>query len=336
VWVVVVALLASNVLAEEPEKNSGLEWLDVGGLAFGDLYHVPSHHLDEGDGATGLVLRRGYLTFDADLSKKWFGRLRFEVNQSGEFETYDFEIDFKDLYAGRNFGRHLVRFGLSPTPTFDLIEDLWGLRYLARTPMDLQGEPSRDTGVYAKGPLNSSGTLGYRTMLGAGVEFGAESGNSAKFMGAITWKPSPRWVLDLYLDSEKLPGPKDRGTIQVFAGYKSDRTRWGFQYSNQDREADPPLELASTFVVQRLKQKTSLVARVDRIMEPSPEGNNISYIPFDPTARATFFIGGVEIRATPHLTITPNTIVTVYDENEQGITPTTDWHLRLTFFLDFE
>ena len=68
------------------------------------------------------VLRRAYLTFDADFGESWFGRLRFEANQSGEFENYDFEADFKDLYLGRNFGEHRLLVGLSPTPTFDLIE----------------------------------------------------------------------------------------------------------------------------------------------------------------------------------------------------------------------
>jgi hypothetical protein len=158
------------VAAQENEKSM----IRVGGLLFGDLYHVVSHHTEEGDGATGAALRRGYLTFDADFSERLFGRLRFELNQSGTFESDTFDVDFKDLYAGVNMGRHRILVGLSPTLTFDLIESFWGLRYLARTPMDLQGVASRDTGASAKGPLNASGTLGYRAMVGAGLNFGSE------------------------------------------------------------------------------------------------------------------------------------------------------------------
>jgi hypothetical protein len=44
----------------------------------------------------------------------------------------------------------------------------------------------------------------------------------------------------------------------------------------------------------------------------------------------------VEFRVTEHLCITSNTIVTIYDENDQGITVRTDFHLRLTLFTDFE
>lgn len=308
----------------------------IGGLLFGDAYHVVSHHTEEGNGATGLVYRRGYLTFDADFSEKWTGRMRFELNQAGEFETYTYDVDFKDLYAERKIGRHRLLIGLSPTPTFDLIESIWGCRYLVRTPMDLQGEPSRDTGISAKGPLNASGTLSYRAMTGAGVQFGNESGDGRRWMGALTWRPSKRWTFDLYLDFERLTGTRDHATFQVFVAYQAEKLRWGFQYSNQDRQDDPRVELASAFVVYEMGERTSLVGRVDRIMEPSPSGNNIAYIPFDPSARATFFIGGVEFRLTPKLRLTPNTIVIAYDRNDEGIRPKTDFYLRLTFFFNFE
>ena len=71
-------------------------------------------------------------------------------------------------------------------------------------------------------------------------------------------------------------------------------------------------------------------------MEPSPKGDNISYVPFDPTAKATFFIGGIEVRVAPHLLITPNVIVIAYDRNDEGIRPTTDVQLRATLFLNLE
>jgi hypothetical protein len=317
----------------QDEKNSTFH---VGGLLFGDLYHVASFHTDEGEGATGMVLRRGYLTFDAGFSEDLFGRLRFEVNQSGEFETYTFDIDFKDLYLGWNVGRQRLLFGLSPTPAFDLIESFWGFRYLVRTPMDLQGVASRDTGISAKGPLNTSGTLGYRAMVGAGLEFGNETGDGRKAMGALSWKPAPRWTVDLYADYEILTGPTDRSTLQAFVGYKTDAFRWGVQYSNQDRQEDPPLELASAFVVGRVGKNTTLVGRVDRLIQPSPASNNIAYLPFDPSVPATFFIGGLEFRLSPHLFITPNTVVTTYDRNDQGVRPRTDFYLRVTFFLNLE
>ncbi len=310
--------------------------LSVGGLLFGDLYYVPSHHLEEGDGAAGLVLRRGYLTFDADFSENWFGRLRFELNQAGEFETYTFEASFKDLYLGWNLGRQRLLLGLSPPPTFDLIESVWGFRYLARTPLDLHGVASRDNGVAVKGPINASGTVSYRAMLGLEVDFGNETDDGRKWMWALTWKPSPKWTIDLYTDHEQLTGPTDRTTLQAFIGYQSDSLSWGAQYSHQDREEDPTLEVASTFARGRVGEKTRLVGRLDRLIKPSPKGNNISYLPFDPSAAATTLFAGVEFQPSPHFFVTPNAVVTYYDRNDEGIRPETDLHIRLTLFINFE
>ena len=310
--------------------------LDVGGLLFGDLYYVPGNHLESGDGAAGLVIRRGYFTLDADFSENWFGRARLELNQSGEFETYDFSVQVKDLFMGWKLGRQRLLVGLSSTPTFDLIESIWDFRYLARTPLDLHGVPSRDTGISLKGPVNSTGSIAYRVMYAAPVEFGGDSGDRTRWMGAMTWKPSPKWTFDVYADYEQLSGPADRTTLQGFVGYQTGTLAWGAQYSHQNREKYPNLELASAFARFRLGEKTRLVGRIDRLFEPSPRGNSIAYLPFDPSARAITFFGGVEFEAAPHFFITPNTVLTYYDRNDEGIRPKTDFYLRLTLFINFE
>ncbi len=308
----------------------------LGGLLFGDLYTIPSHHTPEGDGASGVVLRRGYLTANFDLGEHWYGRARIEINQDGEFESYGFEADFKDLYLARKFGGHEVVLGLSPTLTFDLIESVWAARYLMRTPMDLQGVASRDIGASVKGPLSSGSRWSYRAMVSTGIEFGAEAGDGRKLMGAVTWQPSDAFYLDFYVDYERLAGPTDRRTLQVFAGHKTDSRRWGIQYSHQDREDDPRLELASAFFVQTLRESLEFIGRIDRIFEPSPKGDNISYIPFDPTAPATLLVAGLEYRLSPVFRVTPNVVHTTYGVNSDGVRPEDDLHLRLTFFLDLE
>jgi len=308
----------------------------LGGLLFGDLYYVPTHHTEDGDGAAGAVLRRGYLTFDAGSRELWSGRLRFELNQDGEFESYDFDLDVKDLYVSRNVGGHRITAGLAPTLTYDLIESIWGARYLARTPLDLQGVASRDTGLAVSGPLTEGGALSYRAMVGTALELGSDANDAWKWMGALTWRPAPAWYVDAYADYEDVRGPDDRVTLQAFTGYRTDAWRWGLQYSHQHRQNGPTLELASAFAVRRLRENVSLIGRVDRLLEPSPKGNAIAYLPFDPSARATMLIGGLEFHVLPHLTITPNTVVTFYDRNEAELRPDTDWYLRLTFFLDLD
>ena len=173
-------------------------------------------------------------------------------------------------------------------------------------------------------------------MVGTGAGFGNESGNGEKYMGAFAWRPSAEWVLDLYADYDFLTGQADRATLQAFVGYTADRLRWGAQYSYQDRQEEAPLDLASMFVVWRWQDDASLVLRVDRLFEPSPRGDDISYLPFDPSAPATFIIAGAEFRLREPLFFTPNVAITAYDRNDAGSRPPTDVYLRFTFFLDLE
>lgn len=327
--------LAAGALMAAPVRADDGESFDFGWLLFGDVYTIPSHHTVDGDGASGVVIRRGYLTADFDIGENWSGRARIEINQDGEFESYGFEAEFKDLYLARNFGAHEWVFGLSPTLTFDLIESIWDARYLMRTPMDLQGVASRDTGIAVRGPIGDS-QFSYRLMGGTGSEFGAEAGDGRKWMAAVNWTSKSGIEVDLYTDFEKLAGPTDRTTAQIFIGQKTEALRWGAQYSYQDREDDPRLELASAFIVHSVTDKMSVIGRTDWILEPSPKGDNISYIPFDPSAPAKMFLSGIEYRFTDSFRLTPNMIWTLYETNDEGSRPNDDLHLRLTFFLDLE
>jgi hypothetical protein len=319
-----------GALAQVGFKDSGLRF---GALAFGDAYHIPSHHLDSGDGATGLVLRRAYLTADGGTGP-WFGRARLEINQSGAFETYDFEADAKDLLVGFRSERHTITAGLQPTLTFDVIEAAWGKRYLMRTPPDLQGIPSRDTGLSIKGHLNES--FSYRVMVGVGLDFGAESGDGNQAMLALNWRASEHWAIDLYYDQERRPGNNDVRTGQIFAHYTAGPLNAGAQYSFRDREDAQEGELFSTYAVYALNGQRSLIGRIDRILEPSIRGDNIAYIPFDPAAPATMFVAAYEHRLNDNLTVTPNAIFTRYDRDDQGARAKSDLYFRLTLFLDFE
>ena len=330
------ALVACVLLSGPGDARSETrEPFGFGGLLFGDVYAIPRHHLPEGDGAAGLVIRRGYLTADFAFGESWYGRARVEINQDGEFESYDFEADIKDLFIARKLGEHEFMFGLSPTPTFDLIESIWGARYLMRTPLDLQGVASRDTGIAVRGPVGTS-AFSYRLMGGTGIEFGAEAGDGRKWMAALNWTSSSGVEVDLYTDFEQLAGSSDRKTGQMFVGQRTDTARWGIQYSYQDREDEPRLEVASAFYVGNVDERMSVIGRVDRVVEPSPKGNNISYIPFDPSAPATMILAALEYRFSEVFRLTPNVILTVYDRNDQGLRPEDDLHLRVTFFLDLE
>ncbi len=75
---------------------------------------------------------------------------------------------------------------------------------------------------------------------------------------------------------------------------------------------------------------------MDLILEPSLRGDNIAYIPFDPSARATMFVAAYEYTFSDHFLLAPNVIVIRYGEDETGTRPETDIYFRLTLFMNWE
>lgn len=334
-WTILLAGLLW-VAGLDADSSGNLRDFHTGWLMFGDLYTVPSHHTDAGQGATGLVMRRAYLTFDADFTATVYARLRFEANQDGEFEEYGMDADVKDLYLGWKLGQHRLVAGLQNTFTFDVLEKQWGARYLMRTPLDLQGIASRDTGVSLQGPLWAKGRLSYRVLLGSSMEFGKDSDDASKVQLALGWEPAPGWTADFYIDYEDRSESRDRHLLQAYVAHQGERINWGLMYAHQDRQEDPTLELASLFVRSRIRSGMGLIGRIDRLFEPSPRGDGIAYLPFDPSAPATLYLAGIEAFLSDHVRLTPNIVYTRYDRNDQGVRPDSDLHLRLTLFLDFE
>ena len=88
--------------------------------------------------------------------------------------------------------------------------------------------------------------------------------------------------------------------------------------------------------VAHFSDKIDLIAQVQLLLQPIVKGNDIAYIPFDPSATATNFVAGIEYRLSDRIFITPNIVYTHYGINPQGVRPEDDLHLRLTFFFNYE
>jgi hypothetical protein len=325
-----ILILSFNYTFSQDKKSFSYK---LKGLVFGDVYYVDTHHLPEANDIWGAVMRRAYFTFDTKFAKNWFTRVRFETNQNGDYQVYSFETDIKDLFIGYKAKKYKIVLGLSPTKTFDLIEDIWGARYLARTPMDMQGSPSREWGLSVDGILWDKIGLRYRSMVSFEMDLGSETGEGFRVQAAVSWHPDKVWTLDLFTDYDQVEGEGIRNTYQFFLGYQKEKIRWGAQYSYQNRRDEKGINLISAFAIGRVYKKISAIARVDRILEPSPEGSNIDYIPFDHNSKATLLIGGFEFIIGKYFTVTPNIVHIIYDKNKQGITPTSDLNYRLTLFF---
>lgn len=329
-FLAVILVCSSPVAAQESEPYFPEVSFDL--LAFGDIYWVASHHGEENENVAGAWLRRAYVTWDFDFSKRLSARWRYELNQGGDFEEYSFELGVKDFWlAWKLDGGHKLMVGLQPTLTFDVIEAFWGLRYLERTPLDDQGIASRDTGLSIKGPLAKDGELGYRLMYAPPVKVGKDGNDSGKLMAALSWEPDPEWVIDFYFDLEDFSGKSDRATVQGFVGTKNEQRRLSLQYSYHDRHEEGRLRLVSGFAKVKLDEKSSFLGRFDRLFDPSLKGEDIDYLPMNPDASATLWIVGVERKLNRYLRITPNLEMIRYDRIEEtGVRPKNDILVRIT------
>ena len=324
------AIAGPTALAEGPTMR-------LGGLFFGDFYRVSKYHLPEAENASGFAFRRIFLTANLNWGDAWSGRARLEAFHKGGFEDYRFTHRVQDLWMTRALGEHQLSLGLLPTPTFiDVTEPAWGKRYLLRTPADIHGLPARDLGVSLKGQLSETHRLSYRLMYGSSETWEADQNAFDRYMGGVTWRPTDDWLVDIYSDYEPRPGPYDRQTAQVLVSRSTPSSRLTAMATRQDRDNDPDLELVALMGSLKLGSNTELIAQIHHLLEPSPKGNAITFIPFDPSAKATNFVAGLEYRIDQHFVVTPNIVWTRYEENDEGLTPEDDLQLRLTFFLNFE
>lgn len=309
----------------------------LSGYAFGDVYWMAANHEAAYEGQNGFWFRRIYFTYDQPLGGAFDMRIRFEFNSPGDFKTRaKLEPYIKDAYVRWKRDGHSVYLGISPTPTWEVIERIWGYRSVEKTPLDLQKfGASRDFGLAVQGRLGQGGRVKYHVMVGNGGGTASETNKGKFLLGSLGVKLTDALFFEAYGDWDDRPGRTDRYTWQAFAAYQRAGYRLGLHFAQQGRQQEggktEKLELASGFLVARLAERLNALARVDRMFDANPEGGKVPYLPFDPKARSVFVVAGLDY--TPHasLHLIPNVEFVGY-ERTFGYRPDNDVMVRLTFF----
>ncbi|MCP5046114.1 MAG: hypothetical protein GY940_03015 [bacterium] len=302
--------------------------------AFGDYYFIANDHVESIEGRTGFRLRRVYLTYDRKISDIFSARVRLEMKQPDGFSNNaDKAVPFlKDAYvAWRTGNQHLV-LGIAPTPTWDVVEKVWGYRAVEKTPMDLYKLGSaRDFGVGFKGKIDRKGKFRYHAMVGNGNGINSENDKGKKAMLSFGYYPVKELVFEVYADYFDRPGEADWSTFQAFAALKVEKIRIGLQYAYQERQASENQQMASLFGVFQFTPKSSTFFRIDWMFNPNPSGSSISYIPFSSNASSTYVLWGLDLRIHKMFSILPNLQVVYYGFPDVGDKPYTDLIMRMTF-----
>ncbi len=336
--IVAIALIGMATVATAPaEAVEGR----VSGYMFGDYYYVAANHNANLEDLNGFWFRRIYFTWDGALSERTSVRVRWEMGSPGDFSTSSKLVPFiKDAYLARKFDGGKIVFGLSPTPTWERIEHVWGYRSIEKTPADLHKlGSSRDFGVALKGAFGEETKVHYHLMVANGAGTKSETNKQKKALGSIAVTLPSGVIVEVYGDVDARPGKSDRYTGQAFVAWKRESVRVGAQYIHQERQnGDAPnmlFRIASAFVAGKVADDVNLFARYDRLIDPSAGGEGISYIPFSPMVDANFFVAGVDWSPEKNVHVMPNVEVVSYDDPSSGAGPDTDVIGRLTVFYKF-
>ena len=273
------------------------------GVMFGDYYYVASGSLEE---RNGFQFRRIYLTTDLKWNDRYSGRFRLEASDAGFGSNEKMTPVVKDAWLRyRRSGRTLVM-GLSPTPTWDFSEGVWGYRSIEKTLMDVNGlGSSRDTGVRLTTPLGEKVALDL--MIGNGNSNKAEGDNGKKAYGRVHIKATSEAGLILYADWENRPGDRDRTTIEGFAYRSNKKAAIGIEGVYQRRKGRTDVDLIALSVLGRMKSNSNWAAygRVD-FFDPNSDRDD---------DRIFLFIGGVDFEPTPGVHVMPNLLFRTFEDS---------------------
>ena len=340
ILILICLLLNSSSVASENKE-------DISGYFFGDYYYVSKAHDDRLEERNGFQYRRVYFTYEKDLSAELSMRFRLEMNGKS-FPTAHQTASKLEPFLKHGYlkwrpsgWRTNIYLGLSGTPTWRNVEQVWGYRSVAKTILDLHKMgSSADFGVGLQGDIDVSKRISYSLMIANGTGTRAEIDNNKKIYFSLAAKPVTGVILEGYVDLENGADLDKWSTVQGFLGYQRERFRFGIQLANQTRQqvdADNLNILAGSVfgAVQLLEKKVWIFARFDRLFDPNPNAEIIPYIPFDSTARSNMILVGLDWAPTEAVHILPNLVFVFYDKPDNINKPGETIMPRLTVFFTF-
>jgi hypothetical protein len=317
------------------------------GYMFGDYYYNVQQKDTSKKDLNGFQFRRIYFTYDYAIAPNFDTRFRLEASQAELFSNgkigvfvKDAWLKWKNIFDGSDFV-----FGMSPTPTYEASEDVWGYRPLEKTIMDLRGIVApRDIGVDLKGKLIGNGTVNYWLKVGNNSGNVPESDKFKRFYGQIHIKPTPQVQLIASADFDAGPRitdlsgqPRDHNGINLsgFAGYREPNKYSlgieGFYRTIQNNFHDPVKEAlalddqttigVSLFAWGAVSDDVRLVGRFDLFDPNTSLDKDGIYL----------FIGALDYAPSADVHIMPN----IYFQSYQADFAS-DVIARITFYYIFK
>lgn len=358
-FLLTLALLFTCSFAQEQTAKG-----KISGYMFGDYFYnaardsgISSLSNAANNGVkdlNGFQFRRIYFTYDYSISEKFSTRLRlshepksYASDSKLAFFIKDAYLKWKDIWNGSDF-----IFGIQPTPTWEVSEEIWGNRFLEKTTLDLRGiASSRDFGISLRGKFDEQGMFKYWLMIGNNSGNGAELDKYKRYYGHIQYIPTKQFTATLYADLKTKPDINDPIstsnppalisnndlTYALFLGYREkDAYSFGIEsflntsqngmVSNGSAKNRKGMGI-SVFGSYNFLEELVLVGRFDNY-DPNTDSN----VKGD---SRNWFIISINYKPDEKVTVSPNIIIETYEKIPNGrnidgsVTP------RITFFYTF-
>ncbi len=338
---ILLVSISSLLIANASETTS--DW-QISGSVISDYYHITKSDSNahsgykpkefkqinqDFEGNTGFQIRRIYLTFDNKILDNLSARIRFEMGNT-PFSQTKMEPFVKDAYLKWKINKnHSLYYGIQSSAAFGLMEKFWSYRKMQKTGSDYFGiRSSRDFGIGLKGKL--AGKVGYHVIAGNGEGNKSEkTGAMTKlYAAAIDYSPIKNLTIQVYGDAFVCEGRDKEITSHIFAGYKTDIFRAGFQFTHQtdvllQSAHIGTVDLIVVPVIIKITEKINVMAQIAQYKVSEALDYN-----------QTFIVAGVDFQLAKNINIMPNVEMVQYHFNDES--NKTDLVNKLTISYKFK
>ena len=194
-----------------------------------------NYHYDFTENTTqvsAFEIARVYLGYKYTFNDAFSAKITYDIgkNSAGSSHTAFLKIAQLDWKVNSNFK---LSMGMIGGKMFKDQEKIWGYRYLYKTLQDeYKFGSSADLGVNAEIKLSDKLTSNVFIVNGEGYKNVQDEDGNQRFGTNLIYKLNKNITTKFYYDTHAVVDSKAINNIGVFAGYKSDKFRFGAEYND--------------------------------------------------------------------------------------------------------
>ena len=233
---------------------------------------------------SAFELSRVYLGYKYSFNESVSAKITYDIgkNNAGSSHTAFLKIAQLDWKVNSKFK---LSMGMIGGKQFNDQEKIWGYRYLYKTLQDeYKFGSSADLGVNAEIKISDKLTSNIFIVNGEGYKnVQGEDGNQ-RFGTNLIYKLNKNITTKIYYDTHAVVDSKAINNIGIFAGYKSDKFRFGAEYNEMQNgetyktaSENHTLKGLSFYSSYILNDKFELFIRYDKLSSNTIDGSNSNW-----------------------------------------------------------